>query len=316
MSGVALPNTEILLSPLGLGTAAMGRDPRAWGPADDNESVSAIRTALEAGVNWIETSPDYGDGHAEQVVGAAIADCRDSVNIVGGYGRAPAAAPDEPIGVALRRSCEASLRRLRTDHIELFVIRIAALPEPIEDAAAAIEALRQQGKVGAIGLSGAVCDQIARWRATAPLHAVRGRLNLFETEALEDLAPYCAGVGLAFLACSPLCRGLLAGAHQPTARFTDLRSRDPQFLGRRFQTNLESVAELCQLPASRERGPAQLAVAWVLSQSPVSAAVVGVRRPSQVRGWAGALEWRLEAAERRAVEGVLARRAEQIAASA
>jgi len=304
------------LSALGIGTAAMGRDLRGWGLTDDNESIAAIRSAIDAGMNWIDTSPDFGAGHAEQVVGAALVQQRDAVVIVGGCGAAIRelnGTTSEPASVTIRRSCEASLRRLRTDRLDLFMVHSPSGPEPIEEIAAALVALRQHGKVLGFGLSGVGCDLIARWRAAAPLHLVRGRLNLLESDALEDVVHYCSEHGVPFVACGPLCRGLLSGRHRLDLRFSDLRARDSQFLPPRYAANLELVETLRAIAQRHDRTPTQAAAAWVLSQLGVIAAAVGVKRSSQVRDLLGAVNWTWQADELAEISAALDLRKRRLA---
>ena len=298
----------IEFSAVGLGCAAMGQDPQAWGPVDDNESIAAIHAALDSGINWIDASPNYGGGHAETVVGRALQDRRDQAHVVTKCGLPRAAAPGQRhLGPAsILAECDASLRRLRTDRIDLYLCQAPDPTTPLADTLGAMEQLMQQGKVRAIGAMGFGCDLLNAWRGHGPLHAIMSPLSLLERDALGDLAPYAVRNGAAFLACSPLCRGLLSGQHSPLSRFSDLRVRDPQFAPPRLGHNCRIVESLRTLASRRERPLVQLALAWVLAQPGVACAVVGARRPSQVRQAAAALEWRLLPEEMQQIASILA----------
>lgn len=298
MRQIQIDNTDLSFSAIGLGCAAMGRDPRGWGPVEDNESIATIGAAIDLGANWLDTSPAFGAGHSEEVVGRALQDRRQQVQIVTkcGFQRPVEDGPQRgPRSEALVHECEASLRRLRTDHIDLYMCETPDANTPLDEILAAMARLLEQGKVRAIGVVSNGCDVPAAWRDTGPLHAVLSRLNLLEQDTLRDLASWCVRSGVTLLACGPLCRGLLSGRYSPFSRYTDLRSRDPQFQPPRLGLSTALLERLRPISTRGGRTLVQFAAAWALCQSGVSAIAIGAKRVSQIRELIGAADTPLAA---------------------
>src|SRR5262245_39407790 len=230
MNRTRLSTTDLQLSPIGLGCAAMGRDARAWGPVDDNESIATIHAALDTGINWLDTAPSYGAGHSEIVVGNALQDRRDAALIVTQCGRPLSAAGDRSLKRdSILRECEASLRRLRSDYIDIYLCELPDPATPLEETLDALSTLLSQGKVRAIGAAEFGCEPLTAWRSSAPLHVIMPRLNLFEQDSARDLLPYGQRHQIGVIACSPLCRGLLSGRFSSPTRLLDLRLTDSDF---------------------------------------------------------------------------------------
>ena len=234
-----IPGTSLKVSSVALGTWAIGGS--MWGGTDEAESISTIRTALEHGVNVIDTAPVYGFGCAEEIVGKAIAEghLRSRVFIAtkGGLEWQHGRVFRNASRARLLREVEDSLRRLRTDHIDIYQVH---WPDPlvtIEETAEAMYTLFIQGKIGAIGVSNFSVGQIDRFRRVAPLHVLQSPYNLFERGIEAGLLPYCRKNRIATLGYGALCRGLLSGRMRPDTTFDgdDLRRGDPKFLAPRIR---------------------------------------------------------------------------------
>ena len=303
IEGIATP-----ISRIGLGTWAIGG--WMWGGADDERSVTTIRTALERGINLIDTAPVYGFGHSEEVVGKALEGVRDQAVIAtkvaldwsdGGPRRNSTPA-------RIRQEIEDSLRRLRTDRIDLYQVHWPDPLVPIEETAAELEKLRQEGKILAIGVSNYSTDQMDAFRKAAPLASVQPPYNLFERAIEADVLPYARDNGLAVLGYGALCRGLLSGRMDSSTTFDgdDLRKSDPKFKAPRFAQYLAAVEALKNLARERHgKSVLALAIRWVLDQGP-TIALWGARRPDQLDGIDEAFGWTLSPQDLQDIDRLLA----------
>ena len=303
IEGIATP-----ISRIGLGTWAIGG--WMWGGADDERSVTTIRTALERGINLIDTAPVYGFGHSEEVVGKALEGVRDQAVIAtkvaldwsdGGPRRNSTPA-------RIRQEIEDSLRRLRTDRIDLYQVHWPDPLVPIEETAAELEKLRQEGKILAIGVSNYSTDQMDAFRKAAPLASVQPPYNLFERAIEADVLPYARDNGLAVLGYGALCRGLLSGRMNSSTTFDgdDLRKSDPKFKAPRFAQYLAAVEALKNLARERHgKSVLALAIRWVLDQGP-TIALWGARRPDQLDGIDEAFGWTLSPQDLQDIDRILA----------
>ncbi len=305
----AIPGTSLKLSPVAIGTWAIGG--WMWGGSDEVESISTIRAAIEQGINLIDTAPVYGFGRSEEIVGKAIAErgMRARVLIASKTGLewANGRVFRNASRARILREVEDSLRRLRTDHIDIYQVH---WPDPlvtIEETAEAMHALFRQGKIGAIGVSNFSLEQVKRFRAVAPLHVLQSPYNLFERGIEADLLPYCLDHKIATLGYGALCRGLLSGRMQSHTTFDgdDLRRTDPKFLEPRFSQYLDAVQRLDQLARRRfGKRVIHLAVRWMLDQG-ITSALWGARHPSQVQPVGDVTGWRLNATARAEIDRIL-----------
>jgi len=303
IEGIATP-----VSRIGLGTWAIGG--WMWGGADDERSVTTIRTALERGINLIDTAPVYGFGHSEEVVGKALEGVRDQAVIAtkvaldwsdGGPRRNATPA-------RIRQEIEDSLRRLRTDRIDLYQVHWPDPLVPIEETAAELEKLRQEGKILAIGVSNYSTEQMEAFRRVAPLASVQPPYNLFERAIEADVLPYARDRGLVVLGYGALCRGLLSGRMHSGTTFDgdDLRKSDPKFKAPRFAQYLAAVEALKALAQERHgKSVLALAIRWVLDQGP-TIALWGARRPDQLDGIDEAFGWNLSPQDLQDIDDLLA----------
>jgi aryl-alcohol dehydrogenase-like predicted oxidoreductase len=295
-----IPNTNVRISRIGLGTWAIGG--WMWGGPDDDAAGETIRRGLDAGITLIDTAPAYGQGHAEEVVGRALVGRRDRAVIstkVGLEWDDHGAVRRNASAKRIRTEIEDSLRRLRTDHVDIYHVHWPDPDTPMEETATAMNALYDEGLIRAIGVSNFSPAQMDAFAAFAPLHAVQPPYNLFERGIERDVLPYAREHGLTTLTYGALCRGLLSGSVQADTSFggDDLRRTDPKFQQPRLAEYLRAVARLDELARTRfGKRVVHLALRWVLDQPGVGAALWGARRPDQLDALPGALELRLDAA--------------------
>jgi aryl-alcohol dehydrogenase-like predicted oxidoreductase len=313
-----LGNSDLLITPIGFGAWAIGGGgwEFAWGIQDDSDSISAIHEALDAGVNWIDTAAVYGLGHSEEVVARALGyrksrpyvftKCSmvwDERRQIGHRLKAD----------SIRRECEASLRRLRVEAIDLYQIHWPDPDEDLEEGWATMAALQKEGKVRHIGVSNFNVEQLRRAQAVAPITSLQPRYSLLHREIEAEILPFCARENIGVIAYSPMASGLLTGAmaRERIAALPadDWRKRHPDFQEPQLSRNLRLVSLLRGIGKRRGYTPAEVAVAWVLHNPAVTGAIVGARRPGQVRGVVGAAGLRLSPREMAEVEAFFAQEA-------
>jgi aryl-alcohol dehydrogenase-like predicted oxidoreductase len=304
-----IPGTALKVSPVAIGTWAIGG--WMWGGTDEAESVATIRAALGHGINIIDTAPVYGFGRSEEIVGRAIAEGRLRADVL----IATKAGLQWEAGKVFRnasrarimREVEDSLRRLRTDYIDIYQVH---WPDPlvtIEETAEAMHALFEQGKIRAIGVSNFSVGQIERFRRVAPLHVLQPPYNLFERGIETDLLPYCRKNNIAMLGYGALCRGLLSGRMQADTVFDgdDLRRTDPKFREPRFAQYVAAVQELDRLAQQRfGKRVIHLAIRWMLDQG-ITTALWGARHPDQLQPVDEVRGWSLDASAKAEIDRIL-----------
>lgn len=281
-----LGTTELKASVISMGGWAFGADPEVWGPVDDNESIAAIQRGLDLGINLIDTSPTYGRGHSEEVIGKAIQGSRDRVLVATKCGLLRRNGNNSLVRClrpeSIRAECEQSLRRLRVETIDLYQIHRPDPATPLSETMAGLLSLREEGKINLIGLCNFGCERMGDARRSGPVASLQTELSLVERNAREDVLPYCREYNLGVLAHTPLARGLLTGKHSISSSFSDQRNADPRFSGQAFSRNLNLVQCLTAVAHRAGCSMTQLALRWALQQTGVTTAVVGVKRMSQV----------------------------------
>lgn len=311
METITIGQSDVTTSRIGLGTWAIGG--WMWGGTDEAESIATIRSAVERGITLIDTAPIYGFGRSEEIVGKAIAEAglRDKVQLATKLGlSAKDGAPyRDSRPERIRQEVEDSLRRLRTDRIDLYQVHWPDLETPFEETARALEDLRTSGKIRAIGVSNFSVPQMESFRTAARLDALQPPYNLFERAIEHDILPYAVRNGLTVLCYGALCRGLLSGRMKADTKFSgdDLRQHDPKFQGERFQQYLQAVEALRSLAQQRYgKSVLALAVRWVLDQGP-TIALWGARHPGQLDPVAEMTGWKLDEAAKTEIEAILKR---------
>jgi aryl-alcohol dehydrogenase-like predicted oxidoreductase len=305
---VKIPATELMVSRVALGTWAMGG--WMWGGTDESESIATIRAALDQGINLIDTAPAYGFGVSEEIVGKALIGVRSAaviatkVGVEWRDGKVYRNATRDRIMAEIHDS----LRRLRTDYIDIYLVHWPDPLVPMEETAGAMRQLYEQGKIRAIGVSNFSVAQMHAFRQVAPLHVLESPYNLFERGIEQQILPYCLANNIATLGYGALCRGLLSGRMRADSVFggDDLRRIDPKFQPPRFAQYLSAVGQLDQL-AQRQFGRRviELAVRWMLDQG-IGVALWGGRHPDQVQPALGISGWSLDAATKARIDRVLA----------
>ncbi|HEY1377209.1 MAG TPA: aldo/keto reductase [Gemmataceae bacterium] len=309
-----LGNSDLDITPVGFGAWALGGGgwAFAWGPQDDDDSVAAIRAAVDAGINWIDTAAVYGLGHSEEVVGRAVAGLAKRPYVFTKCARTW----DEhrKIGKSLkrdsiRRECEASLRRLRLDVIDLYQMHWPEPDEDIEEGWAAMAELQREGKVRWIGVSNFNVTQMKRAQAIAPVTSLQPPYSLLVRGVEDEILPYCRQQNIGVIVYSPMRNGLLSGAmtKERVASFPadDWRRNNPDFQEPRLSRNLRLAELLKTIGARHGRTAGEVAIAWTLHNPAVTGAIVGLRRPGQVAGVVGAGGLRLRDDEVNEIETFL-----------
>lgn len=277
-----LGNRGLVVSELGLGCMGMSE---FYGTPDEAESIATIHRALELGVTLLDTADMYGVGHNEELVGKAIKDCRDRVIIATKFGNVRGS-DGSFLGVNgkpeyVRFACDASLKRLGVETIDLYYQHRVDPNTPIEDTVGAMAQLVQAGKVRYLGLSEAASNTIRRAHAVHPISALQTEYSLWSREPEAEILPTCRELGIGFVPYSPLGRGFLTGKIKSLDRLSegDYRAkRYPRFQGDNFQQNLDLVDRIEQMAASKGITAGQLALAWVLAQGEDIVPIPGTKR--------------------------------------
>jgi aryl-alcohol dehydrogenase-like predicted oxidoreductase len=288
-----LGNSDLHITPIGFGSWAVGGAgwEFGWGTQNDNDSIAAIHEALDLGINWIDTAAVYGLGHSEKIVARALEGVNHRPYVFTKCGMTW----DERRQVghslkadSIRRECEASLRRLNVDVIDLYQIHWPDPDEQIEEGWETMAALKREGKVRHIGVSNFNVAQMIRARAIAPVTSLQPRYSLLHREIEDEILPFASWKEIGVICYSPMASGLLTGAmsRERIAALPDddWRKRHTDFREPRLSRTLRLVSLLRTIGKRHGRSPGEVAVAWVLRNPAITGAIVGARRPDQVRG--------------------------------
>lgn len=328
-----LGSSKIEASVVGFGAWAIGG--WMWGGADDAGAIRAIHAALDAGITLIDTAPIYGFGHSEEVVGRALADRRDRAVIATKCGMvantrlgapkfrstALGASPTGHIDVriynhpdSIRDEVEWSLKRLQTDRIDLYQTHWQDPTTPIDDTMDALLALKQEGKIRAIGVCNASIDQMQAYSRRGQLDSDQEKYSMIDRQLETEQLPYCREHHVAVLAYSPLAMGLLTGKIGPEREFGDgdIRGKQPRFSRENRQRVAGMLRELEPIAARNRLTLAQLVIAWTAEQSGVTHVLCGARTPEQARENAAAGSAELPPADLQAVNEIVPRHGKEI----
>jgi aryl-alcohol dehydrogenase-like predicted oxidoreductase len=298
------------ISRIGLGTWAIGG--AMWGGSNDGESIKTIQHAVDVGINLIDTAPVYGFGHSEEIVGQALAEGgrRDkavlATKVALEWVDGKVFRNSSP--ARIRKEIEDSLRRLRTDRIDIYQIHWPDSTVPIEETAETMLELQREGKVLALGVSNFSPQQMETWRRVAPLHSTQPPYNIFEREIEADVLPYALNQKLIVLSYGAICRGLLSGKMSRARKFEgdDLRLQDPKFLEPRYSQYLAAVDLLAKhAQANYGKSVLAFAVRWILDRGETVTALWGARNAAQLDQVEEALGWKISTDDYTAVEEIL-----------
>ena len=268
---VSLPHTPFTVSELGLGCMGMSE---FYGEADETESLATLQAAAEQGMDFLDSSDTYGLGHNETLIGRFLRQVgRDKVKLATKFGivRQPGAY-DRRIDNSpayIRSACEASLKRLGTDHIDLYYIHRLNADQPLEDSIGTLAELKRAGKIGGIGICEVSAKTLRRAHAIHPIAALQSEYSLWTRDVETEILPTCRELGIAFVAYAPLGRGLLTGALPQPADLAanDFRRVSPRFAEGNLDRNLALIKPVLEMAAAKNCAPGQIALAWLLAQS-------------------------------------------------
>ena len=316
-----LGQTDMLITRVGFGSWAVGGDwAVGWGSQDDQDSIAAIRHAVARGVNWIDTAAIYGVGHSEEVVAAALAGVprseRPYVFTKCGLIPDPTDPKAEPrqIGApaSIRGEIEGSLRRLNLERIDLYQMHWPPKDgTPIEAYWQTLLDLKQEGKVGAVGLSNHNVEQLAAAEALGHVDTLQPPFSAIKREVGADVLPWCEAHRTGVIVYSPMQAGLLSGSFSARRAASlpanDWRSRNAEFTGEALHRNLVVAEAMREVAVAHGVTAAAVAVAWTLAWPGVTAAIVGARKPDQVDGWIDAAALSLTASDMAVVQSAIER---------
>ena len=297
--------TDLELTTIGFGAWAIGGGnwEWGWGPQDDKESIKAIQKGLDLGINWIDTAAAYGLGHSEELIRKAIKGRRDRVYIATKCGlvwddSSTGTVNHRLQGWSIRQEAENSLMRLGVDVIDLYQVHWPNPDEEIEEGWAEIARLAEEGKIRYAGVSNFSLEQVQRVQKIFPVASLQSEYSLLERSVEKGLLQYCVQQQIGVVAYSPMASGLLTGKYSKetfkTISTDDWRRKfSKHFREPNFTANLMFVEKLTQIARHFDHSLGELAVAWVLRRSEITAAIVGSRHPDQIEQIAPASDWYL-----------------------
>ncbi|MGM0601090.1 MAG: aldo/keto reductase [Candidatus Rifleibacteriota bacterium] len=308
MEYVKLPSTDFNLSRVSLGTWAIGG--WMWGGTDEQASIKTIHSALDRGINLIDTAPVYGFGRSEEITGKAIKEYGKRENIYISTKAGLEWNNDNVFRNSTRarifKEIEDSLKRLQTDYIDIYYIH---WPDPLvdfEETAMAMKELLNQGKIRAIGVSNYNPQQMLAFEKTTPIHFCQPPYNIFERGIENDIKPYCEEKGIKLMTYGALCRGLLSGKMTKDREFKgdDLRKIDPKFQGERFEQYLAATEKLKNLASDFNKSLLAFSVRWILDQG-VDIALWGGRKPEHMQPTDEIWGWQIDEKTKSKVNEIL-----------
>lgn len=292
MDRITLGETGLSVTPICFGCWQMGQT--YWGKVPEEQLTEAVHAAIDAGINFFDTADAYGDGQAEEILGRALKDVkRDDVVVatkVYHHFYPDGRRHPDLSGDYIIEECEASLKRLNLDHVDLYQCHSFDELTPLEETAEALDTLVKQGKILAYGVSNFSIEQLRSARKTGQFNSIQPYYNLLEPRGEDDLLPYCQVERVGVLVYSPLLRGLLTGKFTGEEKFSDLREHDDRFSGEKFKSIIAKVDKLKPMAESKGCSLTQLSLAATIAHPAIHCAIVGIKNPEQAREAAGAAD--------------------------
>ncbi|MDQ0496326.1 aldo/keto reductase [Paenibacillus brasilensis] len=282
---VRIGKTDLYVKPIGLGANAVGGH-NLFSGLNDETGKEVVRTALDNGINFLDTAFFYGPEHSERLIGEVLKERgnRDEVVIAtkGAHKFVNGQVVFDNSPAFLRNSVESSLKRLQTDYIDLFYIHFPDETTPKAEAVGELKKLKDEGKIKAIGVSNFSIEQLKNANSDGYVDVLQSEYNLLQREAEKELLPYTKANGISFVPYFPLAAGLLGGKYTKDTTFTDIRVNNPLFQGETFVRNLEKVEQVRQIANALHAEVAHVVLAWYLTRDSIDALIPGAKKPEQV----------------------------------
>jgi len=306
-----LKKTDIKISRIGLGTNAVGGH-NLYDNLNEEDGKNFVRTAIEEGINFIDTANIYGKGRSEELIGEVLREVpRESIILATKganqwFDDGSVVLNNEP--AFLRKSLEDSLKRLKTDYVDLYYIHNPDGKTPIGDAVAELVKMKEEGKIRAIGISNMSLEQVKEANAHGDINALQMEYSMLNRSVEKDLLPYCVKNNISFIPFGPLAFGLLGGKYSKDFKLTknDWRNTVPLFKEQEFGKNLEKVEKLKEVAAEKNTKVSHLALAWLLAQEGIDAVIPGGKRPEQICDTVKAINLVLDNQDLEKIEKILA----------
>lgn len=282
---IRLGKSDVFVHPVGLGTNAVGGHNIYPGILDEEQGRNVVRTALDNGINMLDTAFSYGLGRSEELVGEVMAEYKRENIVVatkGSHKFVGDVTVMDNSPAFLKQAVEDSLRRLKTDYIDLFYIHFPDKDTPKYEAVGALKQLKDEGKIRSIGVSNFSIDQLKEANRDGYVDVIQSGYNLLIRDDEKDLLPYTEQENITFIPFFPLESGLLAGKYNEKSTFSDLRSRKPQFQGETFKRNLEKVERVREIAIAKGEEVAHIVLAWYFTRPSIDVIIPGSKRPEQV----------------------------------
>ncbi|MBY7142121.1 aldo/keto reductase [Virgibacillus sp. NKC19-3] len=282
---VQIGKTDLYVNPIGLGANAIGGH-NLYPNLDEENNKNVVRTAVDAGLNFIDTAFSYGKGRSEELVGEAVKQTGKRNDIVLATKGAQKVIGDEQTidntPSFLKQTVEESLKRLQTDYIDLFYIHKPDEHTPKDEAVGALKELKDEGKIRAIGVSNFSLDQLKEANRDGYVDVYQGHYNLLNRQAEETHLPYTVENKISYVPFFPFASGLLAGKYTKDTTFNDFRSKMPHLQGEAFKQNLEKVEQLREIANAKQAEVAHVVLAWYLTRDSIDTVIPGAKNADQV----------------------------------
>jgi len=282
---VQLGKSDLYVNPIGLGTNAVGGH-NLYPNLDEEAGKELVRTAIDNGINFIDTALLYGQGRSEELIGEVVKESGKRSDLIIATKISPVFEGDNMTNdnspAFLKQEVENSLKRLQTDYIDLMYIHYADEATPKDEAVAALQELKEEGKIRSIGVSNFSLEQLKEANKNGHVDVYQGEYNLLNRAAEETLFPYLVEHNISFVPFFPLASGLLAGKYSKEDTFDDLRKGLPHFQGEAFAENLEKVEKLRPIAKAKNAEVAHVVLAWYLTRDAIDSVIPGAKRAEQV----------------------------------